>query len=44
MTIQFGSVKVRFDGTEEIPRGLSVEVLHEAILLRREDVNRRLSG
>src|SRR5262249_51160303 len=28
-----------FDGGEEIPRGLSGEVLHEAILLRREDVN-----
>src|SRR5215831_1007741 len=28
-----------FDGDEEIPRGLSGEVLHEAILLRREDVN-----
>src|SRR5262249_51264500 len=28
-----------FDGGEEIPRGLSREVLHEAILLRREDVN-----
>jgi len=27
------------DGGEEIPRGLSGEVLHEAILLRREDVN-----
>src|SRR6516165_4287595 len=27
------------DGGEEIPRGLSEEVLHEAILLRREDVN-----
>src|SRR5262245_33197390 len=28
-----------FDGGEEIPRGLSGEVLHETILLRREDVN-----
>src|SRR5262249_42959360 len=28
-----------FDGGEEIPRGLSGGVLHEAILLRREDVN-----
>src|SRR5262249_58376801 len=28
-----------FDGGEEIPRGLSGHVLHEAILLRREDVN-----
>src|SRR5262249_41228031 len=28
-----------FDGGEEIPRGLSGVVLHEAILLRREDVN-----
>src|SRR5262249_24419373 len=28
-----------FDGGEEIPRGLSGEVLHVAILLRREHVN-----